>query len=75
MKLRRTHAAWAIKIWVMATVFILIFLSPLQLLAWLAVGGVFGLVWRALPEEPEAPVERLPYQDQYEGRQVPRREE
>lgn len=75
MKLRRTHAAWAIKIWVMATVFILVFLSPLQLLGWLAVGGVFGLAWRALPEEPEAPVERLPYQDQYEGRQVPRREE
>jgi hypothetical protein len=75
MKLRKTHAAWAIKIWVMATVFILIFLSPLQLLAWLAVGGVLGLIWRALPEEPEAPVERLPYQDEYDGRQVPRREE
>lgn len=72
MKIRKTHAAWAVKLWVLATVFILPFISAWELLGWLALGGVFGLVWKVLPEEPEAPVEPLPYADQYRDRQIPR---
>jgi hypothetical protein len=74
MKIRKTHAAWAVKIWVILSVFILPFVGPLELVAWGLLGGVFGLVWRALPEEPEAPVEKLPFQDQYKDREIPRRD-
>jgi hypothetical protein len=72
MKIRKSQAAWAVKIWVILSVFILPFVGPLELAAWGLLGGVLGLVWRSLPEEPEPPVEKLPFQDQYEGRQVPR---
>lgn len=75
MKIRKTHAAWAVKIWVLLSVFLVPFIGPLELVAWGLLGGVFGLVWRALPEEPEAPVAPLPYADQYKDRQIPRRDE
>ena len=74
MKIRRTHAAWAVKLWVLGSVFLIPFLDAWQIAIWLAVGSAFGLAWRALPEEPEAPVEPLPYQHLYKDREIPRRD-
>lgn len=73
MTIRRTHASWAVKLWVIATVFVLPFLDLWQIPAWLLVGGAAALVWKLLPEEPEPPDERLPFHDQYADRQIPRR--
>jgi hypothetical protein len=73
MRLRRTHAGWAVKAWVLGTVFLLPFLGPLEVAGWVAVGGALALLWRALPEEPEGPPPgKLPFHDQYAHRQVPR---
>ena len=74
--MNRFHAGWAIKIWVMLTVFVLPFLEGLEVAAWVVLGGILGLVWKVLPEgPPEKPVEPLPFHDQYKDRQVPRRDE
>ena len=75
MKIRKTHVGWALKFWVILSVFLIPFVGILELVAWGLFGGVLGLIWRALPEDPEPPAERLPFQDEYEGRQVPKRDE
>lgn len=74
MKIRKTHAAWAVKFWVIGTVFVFPFIMHRwEILLWFAFGGVLGLVWKRLPEEPEAPVTPLPYQHLYKDRGVPQR--
>ncbi|HYC37522.1 MAG TPA: hypothetical protein VEC19_13940 [Usitatibacter sp.] len=73
MKLNRNHAGWAVKLWVLASVFVLPFLSTVEVVAWLALGAVFGAVWKVLPEGPETTVEPLPYADEYRDREVPRK--
>jgi hypothetical protein len=73
--MRKSQASLAGRLWILASVFVVLFVDGPWLLAWLLLGTAIGLVWMKLPEEPEAPVERLPFQDQYEGRQIPRREE
>ena len=72
MKIRKTHAAWAVKGWVIISVFLLPFIGPIEVVGWLLLGAIFGLVWKVLPEEPEAPVEPLPFADQYRDREIPR---
>jgi hypothetical protein len=74
-RFNKVHAGWIVKIWVVATVFVLPFLSSWEALAWVAMGGVFGLAWKLAPEgPPEKPVEPLPYQHLYTHKQVPRRD-
>jgi hypothetical protein len=73
MKIRKSHAAWAVKLWVLGTVFLLPFVGPAEILGWLMLGGIFALVWKRLPEEPEAPVDPLPFAREYSGREIPRR--
>ena len=74
MKIRKTHAAWAVKAWVLGSVFVVPFIGPWTILAWLGLGAAFGLTWQRLPDEPEAPVEPLPFQDRYRGREIPRQD-
>jgi hypothetical protein len=47
-------------------VFVIPFMSMWEIAAWATLGGAFALWWRALPEDPPEPVERLPYQHLYE---------
>ena len=75
MKIRKTHAAWAVKVWVLISVFLIPFVGPAELVIWGLVGAAFAWVWRGLPEEPEAPVEPLPFAEQYKDRQIPRPED
>ena len=72
MKIRKTQAAWAVKGWLLLTVFLLPFIGPLEIAGWVALGGILALVWRGLPEEPEAPVEPLPFAEEYRDRAIPR---
>ena len=75
MKLRKGHAAWAGKLWILASVFLVPFLSPWELLPWLGLGAMFGIVWKSLPEEPPEPVKPLPYSHLYRDREIPRADE
>ena len=76
MKINRVHTGWAVKIWILATVFLLPFLEPLQVAGWLVLGAALGLAWKLSPEGPaEEPVEPLPYVEQYKHKEIPRREE
>ncbi|HET7767598.1 MAG TPA: hypothetical protein VFN74_02415 [Chloroflexota bacterium] len=68
------HAGWAVKIWVVATVFVLPFLTPWEVAGWVALGAILGLVWKVVPEAPpEKPVAPLPYADKYRDKEIPRR--
>ena len=74
-RFNKIHAGWLVKLWVIATVFVLPFLSGWEVIAWVSMGGVFGLTWKLAPEgPPEKPPERLPFHDQYAHKQVPRRD-
>jgi hypothetical protein len=75
MRIRKTHASLALRLWILATVFAVILVEGLTLVAWIALGAALGLLWKVSPEEPEEPPERLPYQHLYEDRQLPRFEE
>ena len=76
MKINKVHTGWAVKIWVIATVFTLPFMSNLQVLGWLVLGGALGLAWKLSPEgPPEAPVEPLPYAHKYKQNEIPRPDE
>lgn len=68
MKPRKSQVSLALRLWILASVFTVPFLDPAWIAAWAALGGGLALWWRALPEEPEAPPPRLPYQDEYERR-------
>ncbi len=72
MKIRKSHASLGVRFWILITVLIIFFLEGWEIVAWVALGAGLGLLWKILPHEPEPPPERLPFQDQYEGRQVPR---
>jgi hypothetical protein len=71
MKITKVHAAWAVKLWVLVTVFLLPFLEGWEVAAWFVLGGVFALVWKVLPEVPEAPVEPLPFAHEYKDKAIP----
>ena len=73
MTIKKTHAAWAVKLWVLATVFVWYFLEGWEHVPWVALGAAFSLVWWVLPEEPEEPVEPLPFAHEYKDRAIPRR--
>lgn len=76
MKVNRVHTGWAVKLWVLATVFLLPFLAPIQVLGWVVLGAALGLAWKfSPPGPPEKPVDPLPFADQYADRQIPRRDE
>lgn len=75
MRLNRNHAGWAVKLWVLVTVFTLPFMEPLHVVGWLVVGAIAGIVWKLLPEGPPLEKEKLPFHDQYADKQVPRRDE
>jgi hypothetical protein len=62
MKIRKSQASLAVRLWVLATVFVIPFVTLLELAGWLVLGGVLGLVWKVLPEEAVGEVERLPFQ-------------
>lgn len=79
MKGTKAGVSLAFRVWVLATVFVWPFLEAWGIAAWAVAGGALGLWWRALPEDPPAPPERLPYQHLYphlahpppEGQPVP----
>jgi hypothetical protein len=75
MRIRKKHASLALRLWILGSVFVVLFLDGWEIVPWLALGAVFGLLWKRLPEEPEEPPERLPYQHLYEGRQFPQYDE
>jgi hypothetical protein len=62
MKIRKSQASLAVRLWILATVFVIPFVTIPELAVWLAIGGVLGIVWKVLPEEPPGEVERLPFQ-------------
>ena len=68
MKVRRSQVSLAFRLWVLASVFVVMFLEPLGILAWAVPGVALALWWRALPEDPPEPPPRLPYQDEFEGK-------
>lgn len=71
--MNRVHAGWAVKIWVIATVFVLPFIRNWEIAAWVGLGAILGLAWKVLPEgPPEKPPEPLPYAHKYRGREIPR---
>lgn len=75
MKINRMHTGWAVKLWVLATVFVLPFLDPAGVAAWVVLGAVLGIAWKVSPEAPpEAPAEPLPHLDQYKKNEIPRRD-
>ena len=62
MKIRKSQASLAVRLWVLATVFVIPFVEYGVLALWLLLGGALGLLWYKLPHEPPGPPERLPYQ-------------
>jgi len=68
IKRPKSAASLVIRLWIFVSVFVIPFLEGGENIAWLAVGGAIALVWWRLPEDPPAPVERLPYQHLYEHR-------
>jgi len=66
MKVRKSQASLALRLWVLCTVFVWPFIEGWELAGWAALGGALALAWKLLPDEPPAPVERLPYQHLYE---------
>lgn len=66
MKIRKSGVSLVFRLWILATVFVWPFIEGWENVAWAALGGVLALVWWRLPEDPPAPVERLPYQHLYE---------
>lgn len=72
MAIRKTHLSWAVRLWVLSTVFVLPFLAYWQIPLWGLLGAGLGLGWKALPEEPEPEAEKLPFHDQYAHRAIPR---
>lgn len=71
MKIMKTHAALVVKLWVLASVFLLPFLDRWEIAAWALLGAICGLVWKVLPEVPEAPVEPLPFAHEYQDKAIP----
>lgn len=72
MKIRKTHLSWALRLWILASVFVIPFLSYGEVALWVLAAGALALAWHRLPEEPEEPVEPLPYAHLYRGREIPR---
>jgi hypothetical protein len=66
VKVKRNSVALALKLWVLASVFVVPFLDWMEIGLWCLPGIVLALWWRSLPEDPPEPVERLPYQHLYE---------
>jgi hypothetical protein len=71
--MNRIHAGWAVKVWALATVFLLPFIAGWEIAAWIGLGALFGIAWKLLPEgPPEKPPAPLPFADKYRDRQIPR---
>jgi len=66
VKVKRNNVALALKLWVLASVFVIPFLDWWEIGLWCLPGIVLALWWHSLPEDPPEPVERLPYQHLYE---------
>jgi hypothetical protein len=75
MRIRKKHASLALRLWILASVFVVLFLDGWEIVPWVALGAALGLLWKQLPDEPEDPPEKLPYQHLYEGRELPRYDE
>jgi hypothetical protein len=66
MKVKKGQVSLALRLFVLASVFVLPFLDRWEIAAWVVVGIGLALWWRALPEDPPEPPPRLPYQHLYE---------
>jgi len=66
MKVKRGKVALALKLWVLASVFVIPFLDAWEIAAWCLPGIGLALWWRVLPDDPPEPPPRLPYQHLYE---------
>jgi membrane associated rhomboid family serine protease len=66
MKVKKGQVSLALRLWVLASVFVIPFMSMWEIAAWATLGGALALWWRALPDDPPERVERLPYQHLYE---------
>jgi hypothetical protein len=66
VKVKKGQVSLAFRLWILATVFVWPFIDDWEVAVWAALGAGLALWWRALPEDPPAPPERLPYQHLYE---------
>lgn len=66
MKASKSGVSLALRLWILASVFVVPFLSTLEIVLWCLPGIILALWWRALPEDPPEPPPRLPYQHLYE---------
>ena len=64
--LRRSRVSLALRLWILASVFVVPFLDALEIALWCLPGIGLALWWRALPEDPPEPPARLPFQHLYE---------
>jgi hypothetical protein len=66
MKTRKASVSLALRLWLLASVFVVPFLDTLEIALWCLPGIGLALWWRALPEDSPEPPPRLPYQHLYE---------
>lgn len=66
MKITRARVSMALRLWILACVFVVPFLSALEIALWCVPGIALALAWRSMPEDPPETPERLPYQHLYE---------
>ena len=60
------QVSMALRLWLLACVFVVPFLSAVEIALWCLPGIGLALWWRSLPEDPPEPPPRLPYQHLYE---------
>ncbi len=66
MKVKRAQVSLWLRLWILASVFVVPFLSAVQIALWCIPGIGLALAWRAMPEDPPEPPPRLPFQHLYE---------
>jgi len=63
---KKGQVSMALRLWLLSCVFVVPFLSAVEIALWCLPGIGLALWWRSLPEDPPEPPPRLPYQHLYE---------
>jgi len=66
MAVKKSQVSLALRLWLLACVFVVPFLDAIEIAFWCLPGIGLALWWRALPEDPPEPPPRLPFQHLYE---------
>ncbi len=66
MTVRKGRVSLALRLWVLASVFVIPFLDAWEIAAWCVGGLALAAWWRSLPEDPPETPARLPFQHLYE---------